>query len=167
LQADLRLPLTGWLGHAEPFAFESNYRPASGIARAVVGTPPILSLAALDVGMDIALEAPMSAIRAKSLRLADMFIDLMADEFRLLTPREGSLRGSQVAFAHPHGYAIMQALIDRGAIGDFRAPDVLRFGLAPLYVRYVDIWDAVALLGDVMRDETWRDARYQQQRAVT
>jgi len=167
LQADLRLPLTGWLGHAEPFAFEGNYRPATGIARAVVGTPPILSLAAFDVGVDIALEAPMSAIRAKSLRLADMFIDLMANEFRLLTPRQGTARGSQVAFAHPHGYAIMQALIERGVIGDFRAPDVLRFGLAPLYVRYVDIWDAVALLRAVMRDETWRAARFQQQRAVT
>lgn len=167
LQADLRLPLTGWLGHAEPFAFESHYRPATGIARAVVGTPPILSLAAFEVGVDIALEAPMSAIRAKSLRLADMFIDLIANRFRLLTPRPSAARGSQVAFAHPHGYAIMQALIDRGVIGDFRAPDVLRFGLAPLYVRYVDIWDAAALLRDVMRDETWRAARFQQQRAVT
>jgi kynureninase len=167
LQSDLRLPLTGWLGHAEPFAFEGNYRPATGIARAVVGTPPILSLAAFDVGVDIALEAPMSAIRAKSLRLADMFIDLMANEFRLLTPRQGAARGSQVAFAHPHGYAIMQALIERGVIGDFRAPDVLRFGLAPLYVRYVDIWDAVELLRAVMGDETWRAARFQQQRAVT
>ena len=167
LQTDLRLPLTGWLGHAEPFAFEGNYRPATGIARAVVGTPPILSLAAFDVGVDIALEAPMSAIRAKSLRLADMFIDLMANEFRLLTPRQGEARGSQVAFAHPHGYAIMQALIERGVIGDFRAPDVLRFGLAPLYVRYVDIWDAVALLRDIMHDETWRAPQFQQQRAVT
>jgi len=167
LQSDLRLPLTGWLGHAEPFAFEGNYRPATGIARAVVGTPPILSLAAFEVGIDIALEAPMSAIRAKSLRLADMFVDLMANEFRLLTPRQGAARGSQVAFAHPHGYAIMQALIERGVIGDFRAPDVLRFGLAPLYVRYVDIWDAVALLRAVMHDETWRAARFQQQRAVT
>ena len=167
LQSDLRLPLTGWLGHAEPFAFEGNYRPATGIARAVVGTPPILSLAAFEVGIDIALEAPMTAIRAKSLRLADMFIELMTNEFRLLTPRHGAIRGSQVAFVHPHGYAIMQALIERGVIGDFRAPDVLRFGLAPLYVRYVDIWDAVALLRAVMRDEIWRAARFQQQRAVT
>jgi kynureninase len=167
LQTDLRLPLTGWLGHAEPFAFEANYRPADGIARAVVGTPPILSLAAFDVGMDIALEAPMSAIRAKSLRLADMFIGLMASEFRLLTPRQGAARGSQVAFTHPQGYAIMQALIERGVIGDFRAPDVLRFGLAPLFVRYVDIWDAVEMLRDVMRNETWGADRFQQRRAVT
>ena len=169
LQADLRLPLTGWLGHAAPFAFESTYRPAGGIARAVVGTPPVLSLAALEVGIDIALEAPMAAARAKSLRLAELFVELMQKEreFRLLTPCEPSARGSQVAFAHPHGYAIMQALIERGVIGDFRAPDVLRFGLAPLYVRYVDVWDAVATLREVMRSDAWREPRFGQRRNVT
>ncbi len=169
LQADLRLPLTGWLGHAEPFAFESLYRPASGIARAVVGTPPVLSLAALEVGVDTSLAAPMSAIREKSLRLADLFIALMAQApgFELLTPRDPARRGSQVAFAHPHGHAIMQALIERGVIGDFRAPDVLRFGLAPLYVRFVDVWDAVAALDDVMRSGAWHDDRFQLPRQVT
>jgi kynureninase len=172
LLASARLPLTGWLGHAEPFAFEGNYRPAAGIARAVVGTPPILSLAAFDVGIDIALEAPMPAIRAKSLRLTDMFMELVehecgGEEFRQLTPAAGSARGSQVSLAHPDGYAIMQALIERGVIGDFRAPDVLRFGLAPLYVRYVDVWDAVAMLRAVMRAESWRDTRFQYRRSVT
>jgi kynureninase len=169
LQADLRLPLTGWLGHAEPFAFESAYRPATGIARAVVGTPPILSLAALEVGIDVSLQTSMSAIRDKSLRLAEVFIALMEQEpeFRLLTPRNPESRGSQVSIAHAHGYAIMQALIERGVIGDFRAPDVLRFGLAPLYVRFVDVWDAVQTLRDVMRSEVWRDDRFQQQRKVT
>jgi kynureninase len=169
LQDDLRLPLTGWLGHAEPFAFESNYRPAGGIARTVVGTPPILSLAALEAGIDIALEAPMATLRAKSQRLVDMFIALMAaqPEFRLLTPNQPSRRGSQVAFAHPHGYAIMQALIERGVIGDFRAPDVLRFGLAPLYVRFVDVWDAVALLRDVMHSGAWREGAKRDRRKVT
>jgi len=137
LLGSVRLPLTGWLGHAEPFAFEGNYRPAAGIARAVVGTPPILSLAAFDVGIDITLDASMPDIRAKSLRLADIFMDLVqrecaGDAFRLLTPRTPTTRGSQVSFAHPDGYAIMQALIDRGVIGDFRSPDVLRFGFAPL-----------------------------------
>jgi kynureninase len=158
MQDDLQLPITGWLGHAEPFAFERDYRPAGGIARAVVGTPPILSLAALEAGIDIALEVPMPGVRAKSLRLAELFIALMAAEagFRRLTPTEPSARGSQVAFAHPHGNAIMQALIERGVIGDFRAPDVLRFGLAPLYVRFVDVWDAVAVLRDVMRSDAWR-----------
>jgi kynureninase len=169
LQGDLRLPLTGWLGHAEPFAFESVYRPAASIARAVVGTPPILSLAALEVGVDIALQAPMAAVRAKSQRLAEVFMALMQGEqdFRLLTPREPTARGSQVSFAHPHGYAIMQALIERGVIGDFRAPDVLRFGLAPHFVRFVNVWDAVATLQDVMRDGTWRDPRFQARRSVT
>lgn len=163
------MPLTGWLGHAAPFEFERSFRPANGIARTVVGTPPILSLAALEVGIGVALEAPMPLVRAKSLGLAEMFIALMEreTEFGLLTPREPAARGSQVAFAHPDGYAIMQALIERGVIGDFRAPDVLRFGLAPLYVRYVDVWDAVATLHDVMRTEAWRDARFQQRRSVT
>jgi kynureninase len=170
LQADLRLPLTGWLGHAEPFAFDSLYRPATGIARTVVGTPPILSLAALEVGVDVALQAPMAAIRDKSVGLANFFIARMGqqcNEFRLLTPTEPSARGSQVAFAHPHGFAIMQALIERGVIGDFRAPDVLRFGLAPLYVRFADVWDAVAMLRDVMQSGAWRDARFTQLRSVT
>jgi kynureninase len=169
LQAGLRLPLTGWLGHAAPFAFESQYRPASGIARAVVGTPPILSLAALEVGVDVALDALMAEVRGKSLRLAEVFIALMEaeHEFRLLTPLEPERRGSQVSFAHPHGYAIMQALIERGVIGDFRAPDVLRFGLAPLYVRFVDVWDAVAVLRDVMCSGVWKEARFQERRLVT
>ena len=172
LLGGIRLPLTGWLGHAEPFAFESNYRPAEGIARAVVGTPPILSLAALEVGVDIALEAPMPAIRDKSLRLADVFMALdragmPRGGVPVVDASTGAVRGSQVAFAHPEGYAIMQALIERGVIGDFRAPDVLRFGLAPLYVRYVDVWDAVAMLRGVMRGEAWRDARFQQRRNVT
>jgi kynureninase len=169
MQTDLRLPLTGWLGHAEPFAFESSYRPATGIARAVVGTPPILSLAALEVGIDIGLEAPIHAIRTKSLKLADLFMALMKQEagFTALTPTEPALRGSQVSFAHPEGYAIMQSLIGRGVIGDFRAPDVLRFGLAPLHVRFVDVWDAVTVLRDVMRGEAWRDPGFQQRRKVT
>jgi kynureninase len=169
MQDDLRLPINGWFGHAAPFAFESKYRPATGIARTVVGTPPILSLAALEAGIDIALEAPMAAVRAKSLRLAELYIALMEDahEFTLLTPREPSVRGSQVAFTHPQGYAIMQALIERGVIGDYRAPDVLRFGLTPLYLRYVDVWDAVAVLRDVMHSETWRDPRFQQRSKVT
>lgn len=172
LHADLRLPLTGWLGHAEPFAFAPDYRPAEGIGRASVGTPPVLSLAALEVGVDLALRAPMDALRAKSQRLIDLFIALIEQEcaeyeLRLLTPRDPAIRGSQVAFGHADGYAIMQALIARGVIGDFRSPDVLRFGLAPLYVRHTDVWDAVSVLHEVMRSGAWRDARFQVQRAVT
>ena len=111
----------------------------------------------------------MGAVRAKSLQLAELFMARMERECEcaLLTPREPSMRGSQVAIAHPDGNAVMQALIERGVIGDFRAPDVLRFGLAPLYVRYVDVWDALAILGEVLRSEAWRAARFQKSRPVT
>ncbi len=172
LQAGLRLPLTGWLGHAEPFAFDPVYRPADGVASAVVGTPPILSLAALEVGVDLMLQAPMTELRAKSVGLVEQFLALVAREcaghgFVSLTPADPMRRGSQVSFAHPEGYAIMQALIERGVIGDFRAPDVMRFGLAPLYLRYVDVWDAVAVLRELMRDGTWRAPGFQTRRSVT
>jgi kynureninase len=172
LQTALRMPLTGWLGHAEPFAFTSDYRPAEGIARAIVGTPPVLSLVALEVGIDLLTEVPIAALREKSLRLTAIFMELVAQEcaaygFRTLTPREAKRRGSQVSFSQPNSYAITQALIARGVIGDFRAPDVLRFGTAPLYVRYVDVWDAVAALRMVMRDEEWRDERFAVRGAVT
>jgi kynureninase len=172
LQTGLRLPLTGWLGHAEPFAFDPVYRPAQGIARFVVGTPPVLSLAALEVGVDLMLRAPMQELRAKSLRLVDLFLQLMAQEcagqgFVARTPADSLRRGSQVSFTHQDGYPIMQALIERDVIGDFRAPDVLRFGLAPLYVRYADVWDAVSVLRDVMRTEAWRDAKFQTRQSIT
>jgi len=172
LQADLRLPLTGWLGHAEPFAFAPDYRPATGIGRAMVGTPPVLNLAAFEVGVDLMLRVPMQALRAKAQRLIDVFIALVEQAcagcgLRVLTPRDAARRGSHVALAHPDGYAIMQALIARGVIGDFRTPDVMRFGMAPLYVRYVDLWDAVAVLGDVMRGGAWREAGFAERQAVT
>jgi kynureninase len=172
LQAGLRLPLTGWLGHAEPFAFDPVYRPADGIARAVVGTPPVLNFAALEVGVDLMLQVPMADLRAKSVWLAELFLALVAQEcnehgFAALTPADASRRGSQVSFTHPDGYAIMQALIERGVIGDFRAPNVLRFGLAPLYVRYVDVWDAVAILRGVMCGGAWRNAEFHTRKSVT
>ncbi len=172
MQPGLRLPLTGWLGHAEPFAFDPEYRPAKGVARAVVGTPPVLSLAALEVGVDLMLQASMAELRAKSEQLVGFFLALVAQEcggsgFAPLTPADPSRRGSQVSFAHPDGYAIIQALIERGVIGDFRAPNVLRFGLAPLYLRYTDIWDAVAVLREVMRTGAWCDPGFQMRRSVT
>jgi kynureninase len=172
LQAELRLPLTGWLGHAEPFAFDPVFRPADGVARAVVGTPPVLSLAALEVGVDLMLRAPMAELRAKSLRLSELFMTLMAQEcadhgFSLLTPTDPARRGSQVSLAHADGFPIMQALIERGVIGDFRAPNVLRFGLAPLYLRFLDMWDAVAALRDIMQHGTWRAEKFQTRRSVT
>jgi kynureninase len=165
---DLRFPLTGWLGHADPFAFDPTFRPASGVAGAIVGTPPILSLAALEVGVDLMLEAPIDLIRSKSIALTERFLTAMEPRgFRSITPADPARRGSHVSFRHPDGYAIVQALIARGVIGDFRAPDVIRFGLAPLYTRYQDVDDAIAILDDVMRAEAWRDPRYQQRRAVT
>jgi kynureninase len=172
LHEQLRFPLTGWLGHAEPFAFAPDFRPAAGIASALVGTPPVLSLAALQVGVELALSAPMAAVREKSLRLADVFAELVAQEcgghgLRLLTPKEPERRGSQISYAHPAAYPIMQALIARGVIGDVRAPDILRFGLTPLTLRYVDMWDAVAALRDVLETEMWRAPEFQVRRKVT
>jgi kynureninase len=170
-------PLTGWLGHASPFAFAPDYRPAPGIGRFVCGTPPILSLAAMECGVDTHLAAGayggIDALRRKSVALTDCFIAL-ADErcgdtaLALATPRDAHERGSQVSFAcDDDAYAIMQALIDRGVIGDFRAPDLLRFGVAPLYNRFVDVWDAVEALRDVLSRGEWRAARHRSRAPVT
>jgi kynureninase len=172
LQAQAQYPLTGWLGHAAPFAFEPSYRPAAGVARATVGTPPVLSLAALEVGVDIALSVPMADVRAKSVRQTSIFADLVAQEcaglaLRLASPADAARRGSQVCLAHPDAYAIMQALIAEGVIGDFRAPDILRFGITPLYLRYADLWQAVQVLRQIMQNGTWREPRFQVRRAVT
>jgi kynureninase len=172
LHADFRFPLTGWLGHAEPFAFAPDFSPAAGIAAALVGTPPVLSLAALQVGVDLALQAPMPQVRAKSEKLGDLFAALVAQEcpghgLRLLTPADPARRGSQISYAHPGAYPIMQALIARGVIGDVRAPDILRFGLTPLTLRHADIWDAVAALREVMDTAAWRAPEFQIRRKVT
>ncbi|MBU6498545.1 MAG: kynureninase [Rhodospirillales bacterium] len=172
LQAGLRLPLTGWLGHAAPFAFEPSYRPAMGIARATVGTPAMLGMAALEVGVDVALAAPMAAVREKSLRQTTIFAELVAEHcaghgLRLASPADPARRGSQVCFAHPDAYAIMQALIARGVIGDFRAPDILRFGITPLYLGFAELWDAVQTLRTVLHDKLWQDPAYQVRRQVT
>jgi kynureninase len=172
LQDALRYPLTGWLGHASPFAFETGYRPGQGIARTMVGTPPVLSLAALEVGIDIALQAPMDQVRAKSVRQTTIFAELLEQVgaglgFRLASPRDAARRGSQVCLAHGEAYAIMQALIARGVIGDFRAPDILRFGITPLYTRYVDLFDAAEALRLVMAGGEWQAPEHQTRRAVT
>ncbi|MEA1673094.1 kynureninase [Nitrospirillum sp. BR 11163] len=170
-QARLRSPLSGWMGHATPFTFGDDYVPAPGVERMLCGTPPILGLAALEVGVDLMASADRRAIRAKSMALGDLFIRLVEhacpDQFTLHSPRDAQARGSQVSFGHADGYAIMQALIARGVIGDFRAPDVIRFGFAPLYVRYVDVYDAAMHLKDIMDSGAWRDAAYQTRGAVT
>ncbi len=172
-----RQPLSGWLGHAAPFAFTTDYRPAAGVSRFICGTPPILSLAALECGVDVVLAAEeyggVPALRQKSIALAELFITLVESrcgghDLTLVTPRHGAERGSQVGFAHPtDGYAIMQALIARDVVGDFRAPDILRFGLTPLYTRFVDVWDAVDRLEQVLRNGEWRQPRFQVRAAVT
>ncbi len=172
-----RQPLSGWLGHAAPFDFTPDYQPAAGIARFICGTPPVLSLAALECGVDTVLAAEsaggMQAIRDKSIALTDLFVALVEErcaghELTLASPRAGAWRGSQVSFAHPsHGYAIMQALIARGVIGDFRAPDLLRFGFTPLYTRFVDVWDAADRLRAVLESGEWRDGRFSVRAAVT
>lgn len=144
---DAAMPLTGWIGHADPFAFAPEYRPAEGIAHALVGTPHVLSLAALEVGVDIALAADMELVRAKSLRMTDLFMQAAeAAGFRATTPREAERRGSQVCLSHPRADAIMRALIARGVIGDFRPPDVLRFGITPLTLRYAELGEALRVL---------------------
>lgn len=153
--AHFRQPLSGWWGHAAPFAMQPHFEPTSGIRQALCGTQPVVSLALVECGLDIFGKTTIGAIRAKSLALTDLFIDLIetqcsAHPLTLVTPREHAKRGSQVSIAHPHGYAIMQALIARGVIGDYREPHIMRFGFTPLYTRFVDVWDAVAILQEIL-----------------
>ena len=171
-QAQIRSPLTGWMGHADPFAFIDDYRPADGIKRQLCGTPSILSLAALEVGIDLMLEADMLALERKGGALGDRFIDLVESRcgglgLTLASPRATAQRGSHVVFAHPEAYAIMQALIARGVIGDFRAPDLLRFGFTPLYTRFVDLFDAAEALHAVVARGEQREPRFQARQSVT
>ena len=182
----LRQPLSGWLGHAAPFQFTADYQPAAGIRRFVCGTPPVLSMAALECGVDVFEQAEayggMEALRKKSLALTSLFIELVEQRcaglgVELATPRDRTIRGSQVSFARSEGgYAVMQALIARGVIGDFRAgdpsapvasPDLLRFGFTPLYTRFVDVWDAAEHLHAVLESGEWREARFAARAAVT
>jgi kynureninase len=171
-QAALQQPLTGWMGHAAPFEFGETYRPADGMARLLCGTPPVISMAALEEGLKTFDGIDMRAVRAKSKALGDLFLSLVktrcADAgFEIACPKDSQRRGSQVSLKHADGYAIMQALIDKGVIGDFRALDTLRFGFAPLYTRYVDVWNAVEKLAAIMSSETWRQERFQVRAAVT
>ncbi len=153
-------PLAGWWGHAAPFAMAPEFAPAAGIARALCGTQPVLSLALVECGLAVFEQTSMQAIRAKSLALSDLFIALVEDgcaghPLTLVTPRAHERRGSQVSFAHPHGYAVMQALIARGVIGDYRAPHIMRFGFTPLYTRFADVWDAAATLRAILHENAY------------
>ncbi len=162
--------LSGWLGHDAPFAFEQSYRPGAGIARMRVGTPPILQLAALDAALDIWEGVDMAALRARSIALSEQLIAGVSATCPMLTlasPREGRARGSQVSFRFAEGYAAMQALIARGVIGDFRAPDIMRFGITPLYIDAGDIARAIDIIADVMGNRQWDRPEYRVRAAVT
>jgi kynureninase len=153
LQDELRPGLTAWMGHAAPFEFTEDYDPAPGMARFRVGTPSMISFASLEGALEIWHDIDIREVRAKSEALSELFIKrvdaLTGSGLSLASPRDPARRGSHVALTHEQGYELMQALIARGVIGDFRAPDVVRFSITPLYLRYVDVWQAVSVLGDV------------------
>lgn len=171
LHAGVHTPIPGWLGHARPFAFAAQYEPAPGIGWAVTGTPTIASHVLLDAALDVVGSVAVTATRHKAMELGALFVDIVEGElpgvFTLHSPREPELRGNHVSLGHPDGFAIVQALIARGVVGDFREPDVLRFGFAPLYLSYVDVHDAAIALVDVMRTEEWRDPRFSRRGTVT
>lgn len=165
-------PLAGWLGHRAPFDFDHEYKPAASIDRFAVGTPSIIALAALEAGVDTVLAAGTDALREKSISLTELFIGLVEEHcdglgLRLASPRSAEHRGSQVCFSHAHAYAATQSLIKRSVIGDFRAPDILRFGFAPLYVSYADVWDAVQALRQVLASGEWQQTEHQTRASVT
>jgi kynureninase len=168
--AQLNQPLKGWHGHAKPFAFVDGYEAAPGMDCMLVGTAPQLGLIALEAALTAFDGVDMQALRRKSLALTELFIQLADQEltgFGLASPREAALRGSQVALTHPDGYAIMQAVIARGVVGDYRAPNILRFGFAPLYVGFADVWNAIAQIKDVMHTHAWKAPEFNQRKAVT
>ena len=162
--------LSGWLGHEAPFAMETGYRPAMSVERLRVGTPPVVQLAILDAALDVWEGVEMADIRAASIALCEQFIEgveARCPQVRLASPRDASMRGSQVSFAFEHGYAAMQAMIALGVIGDFRAPDIMRFGFTPLYVGQDDVARAIDVMDTVLAGEMWRDPRFQTRSRVT
>lgn len=168
----VRQPLTGWHGHSKPFEFTHDYAPHPGIDRMLTGTAPQLGVIALESALEAFDGVDLEVLREKSVALGNLFIDLTDQELEgldcaLASPRAARQRGSQVSLAHAEGYAIMQALIARNVIGDFRAPDILRFGFAPLYVRYVDIWDTIAQLKDIIATRAWDTAEFRSRKSVT
>lgn len=168
--ATTRPALSGWLGHDAPFDFDLDYRPGTGIERMRVGTPPVLQLAALDAALDIWDTVEIKDLRARSLELTDAFIagvEATCPTLQLATPRAHAERGSQVSFRHPQGYAIMQALIARGVIGDFRAPDIIRFGFTPLFIDLDDVTGAIAILAEIMATDAWDTPAYKTRSKVT
>ncbi|HGM4966300.1 kynureninase [Pseudomonas monteilii] len=172
LQDKVTQPLSGWWGHARQFQMETDYEPASGINRYQCGTQPITSLALIECGLDIFGQTTMEALREKSLALTDLFIELVQDRcagfpLTLVTPLNHQHRGSHVSFEHPEGYAVVQALIEKGVVGDYREPRIMRFGFTPLYTRYVDVFDAVETLYSVLITESWRAEKHMTRKKVT
>ncbi len=170
LVSDIQPALAGWLGHEAPFAFDPDYRPGMTIQRMRVGTPPILQLAALDAALDVWDGVTMEDVRARCLSLGDLFIaevEARCPDLTLQTPREHEMRGSQISFAFEHGYAAMQAVIAHGVIGDFRAPETMRFGITPLYLDEDDMVAAAKIIEKVMVEEMWRRPEFNVRSAVT
>ncbi|MCJ7960076.1 MAG: kynureninase [Pseudomonas sp.] len=168
----VRQPLSGWFGHTRQFAMEAQYAPSAGIARYLCGTQPITSLAMVECGLEIFAQTDMASLRTKSLALTDLFIALVearcaAHGLVLITPREHARRGSHVSFEHPEGYAVIQALIARGVIGDYREPRIMRFGFTPLYTSFTEVWDAVEILGDILDQKTWDQPQFKVRNSVT
>ena len=168
----VRQPLSGWFGHTRQFAMESAYAPSAGIARYLCGTQPITSLAMVECGLEIFAQTDMASLRRKSLALTDLFIALVearcaAHDLALITPREHAKRGSHVSFEHPEGYAVIQALIARGVIGDYREPRIMRFGFTPLYTSFTEVFDAVEILGDILDQRTWDQPQFKVRNSVT
>ena len=170
--ASMRSPLTGWLGHATPFGFEDGYRPADGVGRFICGTPGVLGMSALEASLDLLGGLDIADIERKGRELGQLFIALVERRcgglgLTLASPGDPAERGCHVAYRHAQGYPIMRALIECGVIGDFREPDVLRFGFGPLYLRYRDVGDAVEILRDILSSGCWREARYAARASVT
>ena len=165
-------PLSGWLGHSDPFAFEAKYTPANNINKFVCGTPSILSYKAVESALDIFDEISLEQVREKSIQLSELFIKLIQQEcgdfgFELFSPIDAALRGSQISYKHENAYPIMQSLISRGIIGDYREPNILRFGISPLYMRYEDVWSAIICLKNIMQSNEWDSSNFKIRNYVT
>ena len=165
-------PLSGWLGHSDPFAFEAKYTPANNINKFICGTPSILSYKAVESALDIFDEISLEQVREKSIQLSELFIKLIQQEcgdfgFELFSPIDAALRGSQISYKHENAYPIMQSLISRGIIGDYREPNILRFGISPLYMRYEDVWSAIICLKNIMQLNEWDSSNFKIRNYVT
>ena len=165
-------PLSGWLGHSDPFAFDSKYKAANNINKFICGTPSILAYKAVESGLDVFDGISMEQVREKSIHLSEVFIELINQEcgefaFILYSPNDGSIRGSQISYMHENAYPIMQSLISRGVIGDYREPNILRFGISPLYMRYEDVWNAIMCLKKIMQSNEWDSSNFKVRNYVT